>query len=126
MLLYNFERLIKKYGVSCLLEDTQEGEWIAGEYETGQPVTKEGTGAIVPINEKRVISSGGFYKQGDCEFITTKKIVIHSNTYIIHKGNKYKLENNTDYGDYADFYVYTARGASAFARPESKTENNAG
>lgn len=114
MLLYKFARLIKKYTVVCQLEDTPEGEWIAGEWIEGKPTITELRGAVVPINERRIQNSGGHYKQGDCEFITLQPINIHSNTHIIHNGKKYKLEDATDYSDYADFNVYVARRVSAF------------
>ena len=125
MLLYRFERLIKKYGVSCQLVDFPEGKWVAGVWQAAEPETTDIAGAIVPINEKRIQNSGGSYKQGDCELITLQPLVIHSNTYVIHNDKKYKLEDSTDYSDYADFNVYTARRVSAFDTTGSNTENNA-
>lgn len=114
MKLYNFSRLIKKYAVICWLVSFAEGEWKAGEWQEGEKTTTEIMGAIVPINERRIQNSGGSYKQGDCEFITTQTIAINSKTYIDHKGKLYKLEDTTDYSDYADFNVYVARRVSAF------------
>lgn len=125
MKLYNFARLIKKYTVSCQLVDIAEGSWQAGLWIEGKTTTQDISGAIVPITEKRIQNSGGSYKQGDCEFITTQPLVIHSNTYIIHKDKKYKLEDNTDYSDYADFNTYIARRVSAFDTTGTNTANNA-
>ena len=122
---YNFARLIKKYAVSCQLENTTEGVWRAGEYHEGQNTLTDISGAVVPISEKRIQNSGGSYKQGDCEFITTQPIVIHSKTYLIHKGKRYKLEDSTDYSDYADFNVYLARRVSAFDTTDTNTAGNA-
>lgn len=125
MRLYNFARLIKKYSVDCQLVEYAEGSWKAGEWTDGQQTTTDIRGAVVPINEKRIQNSGGSYKQGDCEFITVQPLVIHSNTYLIHKGNKYKLEDTTDYSDYADFNVYVARRVSAFDTTDNNTAGNA-
>ena len=125
MLLYKFAKLIEKYSVSCQLVEIAEGSWKAGKWIEGEQTTTDINGAIVPISEKRIQNSGGSYKQGDCEFITTKPLVIHSNTYIIHKGKKYKLEDATDYSDYADFNIYVARRVSAFDTTSKDTRNNA-
>ena len=125
MKLYNFARLIKKYSVLCRLVTFGEGSWKAGEWQEGEQSTKDIIGAIVPINEKRIQNSGGSYKQGDCEFITTELIEITSNAYLVHNGKKYKLQDSTDYSNYADFNVYVARRVSAFDTTGSgKTENN--
>lgn len=125
MLLYKFARLIEKYGVSCQLVEISEGSWKAGVWIEGETTTTDINGAIVPISEKRIQNSGGSYKQGDCEFITIKPLVIHSNTYIVHKDKKYKLEDTTDYSDYADFNIYVARRVSAFDTTSKNTANNA-
>lgn len=125
MSIYNFARLIKKYTVSCQLVDIADGSWKAGVWVEGKKTTTDISGAIVPISEKRIQNSGGSYKQGDCEFITTKPLVIHSNTYIVHKGKKYKLEDSTDYSDYADFNTYVARRVSAFDTTSTNTTSNA-
>lgn len=125
MLLYKFARLIKKYSVSCQLVSVSEGAWSAGTYVEGETTTTDIRGAVVPITEKRIQNSGGSLKQGDCEFITTQPIVINSNTHIIHKGKTYKLEDTTDYSDYADFNVYVARRVSAFDTAGNNTAGNA-
>ena len=125
MALYNFARLIKKYSVSCQLVSISEGSWKAGEWQEGATETTEIKGAVVPITEKRIQNSGGTYRQGDCEFITTQPIEINSNTYLVHNGKKYKLQDSTDYSDYADFNIYVARRVSAFDTTGKDTENNA-
>lgn len=125
MLLYRFARLIDKYTVSCQLKTFPEGEWKAGDWVEGEPTTTEIKGAIVPINEKRIQNSGGSYKQGDCEFITKQAIKVTSDTYLVYKGKKYKLQDTTDYSDYADFNIYVARRVSAFDTASRNTKNNA-
>lgn len=110
--LYNFARLIKKYSVTCKLETTVDGKWSAGTYQEGETTTTDVTGAVVPISEERIQDSGGSYKKGDCEFITTETIEITDKSHLIYKGKRYKLENSTDYSDYADFNIYVARGVS--------------
>jgi len=125
MQLYKFKRLIKKYSVACQLVEFAAGKWSAGEYVEGKQTTTDISGAIVPITEKRIQNSGGFYKQGDCEFITTQPIEVGSRTYLVNKGKKYKLQDTTDYSDYADFNTYIARGVSAFDTDNDNTPTNA-
>lgn len=125
MRLYNFARLIQKYSVSCQLVTTANGAWSAGKYTEGETATAEINGAVVPISIKRIMDSGGFYKQGDCEFITTETIEITDKTYLVHNGERYKLENSTDYSDYADFNIYVARGVSAFDTTGTSTAGRA-
>ena len=126
MRLYKFARLIKKYAVSCQLVSFTEGGWKAGDWVEGEQTTTPISGAVVPISEKRIQNSGGSYKQGDCEFITTQPITINSKTYLVYKDKKYKLEDTTDYSDYADFNTYVARRVSAFDTTGSReTKSNA-
>ena len=35
------------------------------------------------------------------------------NCYAVYRGNRYKIEQETDYGEYADVYVYVLRRVSA-------------
>ena len=51
MILYHLQRLIKKYTVCCKLENTKEGEWVAGEWVEGETTTTDIAGAIVPMSE---------------------------------------------------------------------------
>lgn len=125
MQLYNFERLIEKYSTECQLINTTEGDWIAGEWVEGDTATTPVYGAVVPITEKRINNSGGDYKQGDCEFITREPIELNSDTHLVYKGKQYKLEDSTDYSEYADFYIYIARRVSAFDRGTGKANDNA-
>lgn len=125
MKLYNFARLIQKYTVNCQLVSFQEGHWSAGVWQEGQQSISDIRGAIVPISEKRINNSGGYYKQGDCEFITLQTIEINSDTFLVYKDKKYKLQDTTDYSEYADFNTYVARRVSAFDTTGTNTTDNA-
>lgn len=125
MKLYNFARLIKKYSVDCQLVKATEGQWVAGEWVEGEETTTDIRGAIVPITEKRINNSGGDFKQGDCEFITTIPLELNSDTFVLYRNKKYKIMENTDYSEYADFHNYIARRVSAFDRVADDTTENA-
>ena len=125
MAIYNFRRLIEKYSVTCKLSNTTDGHWAAGEWVDGKQITEEISGAIVPISEKRINNSGGDYKSGDCELITTSHIAVNSDTFIVYKDKRYKLQDSTDYSDYADFNIYIARRVSAFDGDKADTKEDA-
>ena len=125
MLLYNLERLIRKYSATCQLITQSEGKWSAGTWENGEIITTEIQGAVVPITEKRIQNSGGTYQRGDCEFITLQPLKLTSDTFLMYKGRKYKLEDSTDYSEYADFHTYVAKGVSAFDTTSGNPKNHA-
>ena len=120
---YNFERLINKYAVTCQLVTMEEGHWEAGEWQEGNQTISTIRGAVIPISQKRMQSSGGSYQLGDCEFITTRDIPLSSDTFLIYKEKKYKLTDTIDYSEYADFKTYLGKGVSAFDTAGNHTEN---
>lgn len=125
MRMYNFAKLIKKYSAACQLVTIAEGSWHAGSWREGEKTETPINGAVVPIAEKRIQNSGGFYQQGDCDFITLTPVEITSNTYLVYKGKTYKLMDSTDYSEYADFNTYVARRVSSFDTAGKNTAGNA-
>lgn len=112
MKLYNFKRLINKYSVKFCLHRIQGG-YVGGKWELGGELVKEMRGAIVPIGEKRVYSSGGTYTSQDRELYTTERLKdALCDLRVVHNGNTYTVEGVKDFGDYADVYVYTLKWVS--------------
>lgn len=124
MAIFSFIRLIEKYSIECQIIRTSEGKWQAGEWQAGETVTENVNGALIPFTERRIQNSGGSYKQGDCEFVTLQQIELTDETFLVYKNKKYKLEDATDYFQYADFKIYVARGVSAFDTTGSDTKDN--
>lgn len=123
MVLYRFRRLIEKYTVDCEKVTVSGGKWSAGSWEEGSKSTEQYRCAIIPITEKRINESGGDYKAGDCDIFTLNPLDTETDTYIVHKGKKYKVMQFTDYSDYADFYGYVGRRVSKFDTDTGRTEN---
>lgn len=117
-LLYNFNRLIKKYGVTCsLLEEASGGRYEGGEWVPDPaPPEEEITGALIPMTERKIYQSGGTYTEHDREFLTFTEIPLEPAHHITYHGAKYKVESNTDYSDYAGFYAYNLKRVGAFDR----------
>lgn len=115
MKLYNFTRLISKYKTEFKIVSENggkyddDGEWKYAEDET---VIKQG--AIVPMSESKIYYSGGTYTTQDRTLYMFEKLSSAlKNCYVIYQDNKYKIEQETDYSEYADVYVYVLRRVSA-------------
>lgn len=114
---FNFpEYLIKKYSAPFTIlqgsseghYDTSTGKWVEG------GVSEEVTayGCVVPYEKNVVYQSGGSILTTDRQVIT-KTFIPHKST-IVYKGEKYTIQNHTDYSEYSMFYTYMARRVDAF------------
>ena len=113
MKLYNFKRLIDKYSVSFSLCRQEEGKYVAGKWENGQTVQSELRGAIVPLRESKIYTSGGAYSEQDRELYLTAPLPAPlSSLSVIYKGNTYSVEDSRNFEDYADVAVYTLKWVS--------------
>lgn len=116
MKLYQLKRLIEKYSVDCEIKTKGFGHWEAGEWIEEKPSVIPYRCAIVPMTERRINNSGGDYKAGDCEIITLTPLPLETDTFILYKGKTYKVMQNSDYSDYADFCTYVGKRVSGFDR----------
>lgn len=118
--LYNFDRLIKKYSVECqLIQETRGGSYVGGNWvpeADGDPVTIHG--AVIPMTDRKVYQSGGIYTEQDRELITKTAIPLEPAAYIMYQGNRYHVESENDYSEYAGFHDYNLKRVSAIDRPK--------
>ncbi len=113
MKLYNFTRLISKYKTTFEIVDKKGGYYNGGIWEPGESETIKKQGAIVPMSERKLYQQGGTYTTQDRELYMFEKIPESlSDNYVIYKGNRYKIEEETDYSEYSDVYVYVLRRVS--------------
>lgn len=117
---FDFSRLINTYSVECLLlSESVSGSYIGGEWVPGAEAVSESIkGAVIPMTAHKLYQSGGTYTEQDREFITYKEISLEPSHFIVYKGLKYQVLENTDYSDYAGFYAYNLKRVGAFDRPE--------
>ncbi len=118
---FNFTRLINKYRVDCqLIRSASGGEYVGGNWApAGEPDPENITGAVIPMTSRKIYQSGGTYTEQDREFITETKIPLEPAAHIIHQGDKYQVESEADYSDYAGFHNYNLKRVGAFDRSES-------
>lgn len=82
------------------------GEWVGG---TETTVPKEGI--ILPLSEDDLkYVANGTYTEKDRKIYIVTPLAI--NMRVEYKGQIYTIQNSKPYEDYADVYIYYARGAS--------------
>lgn len=114
MKLYNFTRLIKKYKCNFTVVTQTGGTYEGGIYVPENKTETEMIGAIVPLGENKIYQSGGSYTTQDRNLYMFKQIPKPLlSGKVIYKGNIYSIEENTDYSEYCDAFIYTLRRVSA-------------
>lgn len=115
--LYNFVRLINKYSNTVELITSTEGKYIDGKWQDGFTTITNIRGAVIPLPESKIYHSGGTLSKTDRQFISTIPIMKPlENVKITYKDKTYSVEEDTDYGDYADAYIYVLKWVSGFDR----------
>lgn len=112
--LYNFERLIQKYSVDFIIETEGEGgQYIGGKYVPAEAASLQCRGAIVPMSESKVYQSGGTYTAKDRQLFMRQPIrSALTKAKVIYKGNRYNIEQETNFEDYANAYIYLLKWVS--------------
>ena len=112
MKLYSFARLINKYSVTFRLKK-ESGRFVAGKWVDSDGMDEEMRGAIVPMSDRKIYSSGGTYTSEDRELYLTKPLTPPLSAYnVIYKGNTYAVEEGRNFEDYADVAIYTLKRVS--------------
>lgn len=113
--IYDFSRLIDKYGVTFEMVTKAKGEYSGGVYKEGKETVTPVRGAIIPLSESKIYRSGGSLTSKDRQLYYKGKFVdALRGATVRYKGSEYAVETETDYQDYADFCVYTLRWVSSF------------
>ena len=112
---FNFGWLVNKYATNYELEIEPEATLNLknGKYEKGPSTIELRYGAIVPYEESKIYQSGGNITVKDRLLISTSPIDIE-HSYVKYRGSKYKVEAETPYDDYGDFFNYRLKWVSVF------------
>lgn len=115
MAYFNFNRLIKKYTNSFTViksvgEYDDYGDWNITTTETPQQ------GAIIGISENKIYRSDGVLTAKDKQLFMTESLGDITETFVLYKGNKYKVEQETSAGNeqFTGVFSYVLKWVSAF------------
>lgn len=90
--------------------DEESGEAIKPTPDKTVPLDVRGV--LLPYSSNEIYQSGGRLTQMHRQLIINRDII--PKTEIVHKGQKYSVENRTGYEDFADFSQYELKWVSAF------------
>lgn len=109
----NMKRLIRAHQVDydLITVDEATGRYDdAGEWVEPKEVRETRQAVILPLGERNVYELGGRYTTQDVRVLSLTKIPLKAK---IVKGHMtYSVEEETDYLDFSDFYVYLCKAVS--------------
>lgn len=105
--LYNFRRLVDKYSTNIIVKTSGAGHYEAGHYVPGEVGEKSVRGTIMPYSTIKVYQSGGNIKTADRQLYLLEPFDLKlDDVKVEYKGKSYKVEEESDYTNYSDVYVY--------------------
>lgn len=112
--MYNFVDLIRRHSVPFELVSNSGGSYIDGKWKNGLQTISARFGAIIPLPERKIYSSGGTYTSKDRNlFMSTPITSPLKETQVRYKGDLFNIEEETDYSDYSAAFIYVLRWVSA-------------
>lgn len=118
---FNFESLIKKYETFFIVISTSEGKYNdKGDWQPGTEEKTQMSGAIINLKEDRIYRSQGLLTEKDLQLFMLKPLsdgLIGST--VIYKGNKYRLQETVENGDFTGIWAYLLKYISAFNRGDT-------
>lgn len=114
---FQFNWLVNKYSTNYELEIEPEAvlNKLTGKYEKGTSTKESRQGVIVPYEEVKIYQSGGVITAKDRLLISTFPINIER-SFVNHRNSRYKVESETPYSEYGDFYNYRLKYVSSFQK----------
>lgn len=117
--IYDFSRLIDKYSNIVELITEQKGKYEDGKYVSEPSSVTEISAVVIPYTESKVYQSGGTIKKTDRQLYVKTPIPLPLENVKIRYHNKtYSVEEDINYGDYADVYVYQIKWVNNFDKSE--------
>jgi len=112
---FKFNWLVKKYSTNYELEVEPVAilDKKSGKYTKGHSTKEYRRGVIVPYEEVKIYQSGGVITAKDRLLISTTPIDIER-SFVNYRDGRYKVESETPYNEYGDFYNYRLKYVSSF------------
>lgn len=119
---YHFSRLLKKYAQEILFYPGASGRYVNGEWVEGESVPcATVTGGVVPLSQRRILTSGGAYTDRDLQLFTLYPLdQALLMAQVEYKGNRYQAVQETDWSDYGDVCAYLLKAVGPFPRREQQ------
>lgn len=113
-MMYNFDRLLAKYGSTFTTTITTPGYYDDdGKYHKGETTVVEYQGAVMPMTTKAVYASGGKYTTSDSTLYIKQKLT--EGTKIDYEGHSYIVQDETSYERYGGFFKYVLKAVDSLA-----------
>jgi len=111
--MFNFQRLIRKYSVTFGIvypsnPDAKPQYDDLGNKIPAPVITKNETGALLPVNERMIYQSGGRLTSSD-RLLYSLNHHIPDGAKITYKGYTYRVQEKFDGSDFADFSRYSLK-----------------
>lgn len=120
-MMYDFTDLIERHSFPFELVSHTGGAYVGGKWQSGLETISERIGAIIPLTERKIYQSGGTYSTKDRHlYMITPIEESLEGAQVRYKGNVYNIEEDRDFSDYSETYVYVLRWVSAFDRPQEQ------
>ena len=117
--IYDFSRLIDKYSNIVELITEEKGKYEDGKYVSEQSSVTEINAVVIPYTESKVYQSGGTIKKTDRQlYVKTPIPVPLEKVKIRYHSKTYSVEEDINYSDYADVYVYQIKWVNNFDKSE--------
>lgn len=118
--LFNFDDLIDRHSCEIRVKYCGRGEYVHGRFVADDSFYETRFGAVLPMSVNKIHSSGGYLTSADKQLITRTPIGDTAEDIRVEFGGReYKVEQDTDYGAYADIYQYILKWVEINDRCES-------
>ena len=103
-----FASVIQAQGVPFIAHLQSKGDYVDGEWITGQEVPEEMTGIILPLSDDDLkYAENGTYSTKERKLLTVEQIP--EGTKVECNGEKYTVQAFKDYAAYTDVNIYLMR-----------------
>lgn len=107
---FNFDELISRYSSEILVIFRNRGEFVHGRFVPDEPEPERMRGVVLPMPVSKINTSGGYLTAADKQLITREPIGdTGEDIRVEFGGREYKVEQDIDYGAYADVYQYVLK-----------------
>lgn len=109
---FEFADFVEEFRVDFIVIDETPGDYNdAGTWVEGIPTPRDMYGIILPLSTDDMrFEANGSYTAMDRKIYTTTPLIIGQK--IEYKGQAFTIDQDKPYSDYADVYIYFAKGVS--------------